>query len=91
MSAKNHTPGPWRVPKGGLHILDTVGEHLAVVVEHGVGSMTADANADLIAAAPELLAALTLVTTKSPDVFSWLPASEAEFVRQAMKKAIGEE
>lgn len=69
-----HTPGPWRVTGGGRDMLtvshhpgDGLGSHIARLAdawlcdEHG-GSI--DANARLIAAAPDLLDALTALTRR---------------------------
>lgn len=64
MSKASHTPGPWQVvtparPMDGFTraVTDRVGAALAWVLPHGAGGAD-EANARLIAAAPELLAAL---------------------------------
>jgi len=51
-----HTPGPWMVSSNGAAVVDTAthGQELIIVQERGVDS---EANARLIAAAPELLEA----------------------------------
>ena len=49
-----HTPGPWHDKDGIIRTADNA--MLALVYSNGVGSVTA--NARLIAAAPDLLAAL---------------------------------
>ena len=64
-----HTPGPWAVARkrGPLHgigatdplaIKDSTGEYVATLGGGSVHFANADANARLIAAAPDLLAAL---------------------------------
>jgi len=64
-----HTPGPWKVARkrGPLHgigatdplaIKDSTGEYVATLGGGSVHFANADANAHLIAAAPDLLAAL---------------------------------
>jgi hypothetical protein len=60
----NHTPGPWQVNSNDpLHVCDADGESrgcspIAFVQVGNDGRWTARANARLIAAAPDLLAAL---------------------------------
>ena len=55
----NHTPGPWHVTgdEHGTMITDNTGEQIALWPQQG-GTVEQCANAALIAAAPELLAAL---------------------------------
>lgn len=60
MSAK-HTAGPWRAAKGGggtMSILRVQGDELVAYIPHGWPKAQREANARLIAAAPDLLAAL---------------------------------
>lgn len=60
MSENTHTPGPWRVGRAGPNLCPTVGTEtglMVAMVTHGEGHPT-EANAKLIATAPELLAAL---------------------------------
>ena len=68
-----HTPGPWKVARkrGPLHgigatdplaIKDSTGEYVATLGGGSVHFANADANAHLIAAAPDLLAALKELT-----------------------------
>lgn len=60
MSEAKHTPGPWRVGKGGPNMCPTVGTEkglMVAMVAYGDGHPT-QANARLIAAAPDLLEAL---------------------------------
>jgi len=55
-----HTPGPWRYAgHGGTHVLDSNGRCIGDAPQpHGMPPEEGEANARLIAAAPELLAAL---------------------------------
>lgn len=55
-STTNHTPGPWRVHAVAGLIQEANGHSIAAYT--GTSQDEADANARLIAAAPELLAAL---------------------------------
>jgi hypothetical protein len=65
MSDAKHTPGPWRVSgcmSGNMALIEhgAAGEHSPIIAEVSSdgGSLPRDANAALIAAAPELLAEL---------------------------------
>ncbi len=72
MTANKHTPGPWHMDPeevtGGFRIVPKIGDRgLAVAIQRdaapaipgsGIDRATAEANARLIAAAPELLEAL---------------------------------
>lgn len=91
-----HTPGPWSVSKskhmGGEHVVATLAEDrddraLVVHAPHGNADQD-DANAYLIAAAPELLAALQRYVNcdKARDVSGDTPARQA---RAAIAKATG--
>ena len=60
---RNHTPGPWKtqthISLDRLEIRDADGRRIAVcAMDFPMSAKTHDANARLIAAAPELLAAL---------------------------------
>jgi hypothetical protein len=95
-----HMPGPWRTDKRA-HDDETVvvlGDDgwLLIDIPATLGSETGkarrEANAHLIAAAPDLLEALEKIVTccrvdreLSPDVEFWLPKAEA-----AIRKAKGE-
>lgn len=73
MSA-GHTPGPWRVGKAGPNLCPTVGTQdglMVAMVAHGENHPTA-ANARLIAAAPELLAALALANGHLEHMAAWM-------------------
>jgi hypothetical protein len=54
-----HTPGPWQISADGQRVLDSDGEGvLATVYGAACADQDGAANARLIAAAPDLLAAL---------------------------------
>ena len=56
-----HTPGPWRIgtpPTNGEQTIGTLQGLMVAVVTTGVGFTETQANARLIAAAPELLLAV---------------------------------
>lgn len=59
MSTTTHTPGPWLI-KGGDHIETTTGRRICTIDERDFGKGFAESyeNGFLIAAAPDLLAAL---------------------------------
>lgn len=96
MSEAKHTPGPWRVGKGGPNMCPTVGTEkglMVAMVAYGDSHPT-QANARLIAAAPDLLEALeeladlfdAMVSGEyRPDSFTTQPA------RAAIAKAKGDQ
>jgi hypothetical protein len=87
-----HTPGPWSTGKwdertNGRHIDAATCPHIASALYMG-GTATADANANLIAAAPDLLAALEYACEAEWDGLHeprWMTVA-----REALKKAKGE-
>ena len=68
--AKQHTPGPWRIRDGSMRFIEADG-HVGPIADmrsrldypamDPIVADTLDANARLIAAAPDLLAALKMV------------------------------
>lgn len=104
MNAK-HTPGPWRV--GGTKsrvIFAANGDVVARTAAYGEQSETPDAekgNAALIAAAPDLLAALQESETFCAAILSTIPledtstrnrlAAQRKVIRAAITKAAGEQ
>lgn len=88
----SHTPGPWLIePKAarGLWLHDSNGEFIALATKRD-DAAEEDANARLIAAAPDLLAALKQLTAGMNDRFNSNPAVQAREVfeaRQAIAKA----
>ena len=99
MSKATHTPGPWvRAEKGHgnyFHVGQVVdSDHMTIAVAHGKNAET-EANARLIAAAPELLEALEGIRWKSDDKDSMEFAARITYVqmdaiRATIAKARGE-
>lgn len=87
-----HTSGPWKVEtriKSGefvrtAHIVTPDGSHLA-----NVGPCNIDANARLIAAAPDLLAALVGMMNKYGDKSAFPTCDASISARAAILKAEG--
>jgi hypothetical protein len=100
MSAQ-HTPGPWTADwNSGSHGYTIAGDHIAIGTAFSLlgkryGTGEASANARLIAAAPELLAALGLLETASRRVAEGHEMPDAylrkmcERARAAIAKAEG--
>ena len=100
-----HTPGPWKAQLGQAHASWEVNQHLpdgglwsavADVKANGLGSRTvkpkeAAANASLIAAAPELLAALKRLLPLWEEAIGYEAdyMDMADFARAAIAKAEG--
>lgn len=88
-----HTPGPWGLD--GNLIEGPDGERVACITAYSRRTPKQKANARLIAAAPEMLAALqaVLAEIEGPDrphsTDSWLPSHLAHQVRAAIAKAEG--
>lgn len=107
-AAEKHTPGPWHVGQGngegsifsddGRMRLETGGTTLYPICEinHGWSKDEDDANARLIAAAPDLLEALTLAlpyVEMAEHDEAYKRGEVAKMVRtmrEAIAKAIGE-
>ena len=92
-----HTPGPWVVDHMSAHLVrsqdDKNGRHIAAV---GPANYTPrydvdDANARLIAAAPELLEALECLLAKADIEFKNIWPETRNDARAAIAKAKGEE
>lgn len=65
---KRHTPGPWRIGQDkALIVAGPHGLHIARAAQ--VGMPNCEANARLIAAAPDLLAALRMLLEEFEDRF----------------------
>lgn len=91
MTDTQHTPGPWRaewVPKGQRPWVGRIAEGRWAALACGKTDEEAEANARLIAAAPELLAALQAVADywAGGDV----PADIDAAMRAAIAKATGQ-
>ncbi|MBW3095668.1 hypothetical protein [Pseudohoeflea coraliihabitans] len=111
MTESKHTPGPWGAERAAFPVFEaydfairaSVG-HGPVVIGEAFGRATqtvylpAEANARLIAAAPDLLEALEGLLAKytelvsSGDCGSWDPEKESEVIaaRAAIAKAKGD-
>lgn len=92
MSNSTHSPGPWMVEpiNGGqtYQITSAESRHFAVIAETPVDGTGADeANARLIAAAPELLAALEVVRRSA--AWSNLSLETQSLICAAIAKAEG--
>ena len=85
MKKQKHTPGPWHISKDGNDVEN--------VMDAGVCAMYADetatANAHLMAAAPDLLAALdSLLSLGASEGFGqWEEWEEVKVARAAIAKA----
>ena len=100
MSANKHTPGPWlRDDCSGLDCDVRAASGRKVALCWGLASNNAtnyradyraecDANAHLIAAAPELLEVAQLILAE--DLLDFLPEEYASKVRAAVAKATGD-
>ena len=88
MSATKHTPGPWEVTGSG----DIVTSNGIVIAWTNVlGGMEEEANARLIAAAPDLFdALLTLTTVVRERVTLDATSPEIRAAESAIAKATGE-
>lgn len=83
-----YTPGPWAADQFGLIYAGKNRLHIAQAATTGMGS-AADANAALIAAAPELLEALRTIVANASSV-QMDPQWAVDVARAAINKAIGE-
>ncbi|MDE2098916.1 MAG: hypothetical protein KGL39_16805 [Patescibacteria group bacterium] len=78
-----HTPGPWTIEAGGAKLIQTT--CMVISADDGLGPVayTTKDNARLIAAAPELLAALNAMLSNPNDPRCWANG------RAAIAKATG--
>ena len=76
-----HTPGPWTVDNQYIHGPD--GIRFLAVAGDGAGQ----ANARLIASAPDLLAALYSIATDPSAIYSGANAHIGDIARAAIAKA----
>jgi len=81
-----HTPGPWVAKGNNIWAGD---ECIGDVWSHDGQWSTRDANARLIAAAPEMLEALKLIARGGDDVQSFSGTNCAEIARAVIAKAEG--
>lgn len=100
MTAK-HTEGPWgrNIPPASKYPVIYAGRntHVAQVLSKGLPDAEVEANANLIAAAPELLAALKLARSVIAECRKRIPATDHDdgipvelFIDAAIAKAEGE-
>ena len=98
---QQHTPGPWEVQQPGTITLSVAAENktypICIVYKYLFVDQEAMANANLIAAAPELLEALDrlLAATVDEDLKYGISLTEQEqearaFALEAIAKAVGE-
>jgi hypothetical protein len=87
MSESKHTPGPWAHRNGRIYQSDREVLTVANVARAADGDFS-PANGDLIAAAPELLAALQHIVEYDNDGLGSIGESLA---RAAIAKATGEQ
>ena len=90
-----HTPGPWAIrPHDLMQRIKTREGHTVAIpaMNDGVPALTCLANARLIAAAPELLAALQMVAKiwSHDQTANIAPDSPVAIVRAAIAKATGD-
>jgi hypothetical protein len=85
-----HTPGPWE--HDGDEITSTSGDYIATTA-YGVSESQAEANARLIAAAPDLLDALREIAEVPPEsgrYREWMERAQ-RIAESAIAKATGKE
>jgi len=80
MTENKHTPGPWEIGRGGEVYAAKQYQSVAMVCLHDEG----EANAHLIAAAPDLLACLKLLDERGHTQATW------ELCLRAIAKAEGQ-
>ncbi|MBE3480690.1 hypothetical protein IM295_05115 [Enterobacter cloacae complex sp. P14RS] len=97
MKEFNGTPGPWVVDVDGVDArwnIDSLGR-VSVAITNQVANdkdwAVRDANTKLIAAAPDLLAALQLIISYHDDGKCELHHEDVEMARATISKALGEE
>lgn len=95
MSAPKHTPGPWRMYEGNrggfvfYGIAEVADMKPAYVRQESDDATTMRANAQLIAAAPELLGALSGMVEVFGDEFGMGDSETVDRARAAIAKAEG--
>ncbi len=87
MSESKHTPGPWEL-QGGYRDIMTKDARVCTVRHGYVTRETYHANARLIAAAPDLIAALRYVL-ELHDANEPIEPKDAELLRAAIAKVEG--
>ena len=94
MSELKHTPGPWSVQDGDRVFGYSTGKPYSHCLHEGIGYKTErEANARLIAAAPDLLTALQDIVDAYQKHFDAMPVAWQTYdniARAAIAKATGE-
>lgn len=96
MSTTKHTPGPWHIARFDATTVEIRSERGLIVAEVGNTSTEDDANARLIAAAPELLSALQRIADRNLTYLSGkvmgdqISYEDVAAARAAIAKATGE-
>jgi hypothetical protein len=98
MSNTKHTPGPWTIERspiqsrGGSNTVFRIGPFQACIYddwrqeqERGISTSELEANANLIAASPELLEALKLIANHTSEADASI--SMREIAEEAIEKA----
>ena len=84
-----HTPGPWKALRGEWwHIGAANGRHIGMAFAGYDGPDTADANARLIAAAPDMEKALEAVDNYTTRTLEMHPGAEVDESWRAVEKQI---
>jgi hypothetical protein len=85
-----HTPGPWRYEPATKTIRSVPANYWLASLDSWDGAVNHEANAALIAAAPDLLNAveylLTIITRNEPRLLGMM---EVDYARAALLKATG--
>ena len=93
MSESKHTPGPWRVgvtsDAGEVDVIAEGGWFVAVACD-SAGDGDTEANANLIAAAPDMLEALEKLVSRIDETRGPTADTALAAARAAIKKARGE-
>lgn len=85
------TPGPWRYEASTQTIRSVPANYWLATMDSFDGAVNHEANAHLIAAAPELLEALAAVLTDAKRRRYSLADNITEFAKAAIAKATGKE
>ena len=85
-----HTPGPWEVDSGMVQTCDeTPIAHMDRTIGNGTMPVERDANARLIAAAPDLLLVLETIEASTDGLVNPLAREINRSARKAIAKAEG--
>lgn len=91
----SHTPGPWRIVRIDGELVGSIYRGktriCAWILDDMKSQREAEANAHLIAAAPEMLAVLEKLSSLLVDGEEYVPLELREELTTAIRKARGEE